>query len=653
MKKRIVVAILLGLMCVVAVYRQQHFVNASTAASGVNESTGNLQGREAVDYLKKEGLFEKVRAAIEADRRELRRVKEEGLKSAGTVWEARHQGQNLRAMFTREGVRLTPGENCAGEGWQAAVSLKGVGYGEKLKRAVAGPTHMEASGKGDEITLVVEDAGAVYPVTIDPLFTEVKKLIASDGAAGDRFGFSVSISGDTVVVGAPLVDSFRGAAYIYERNKGAMGPEADNWGEVKKLTASDGAANDRFGNSVGISGDTVVVGAIGDDFGSGAAYIYERNKGVMGPEADNWGEVKKLMGSGEASFDRFGHSVSISGDTVVVGAYFDDSLRGAAYIYERNKGGADNWGEVKKLSASDGAASEFFGWSVSISADTVVVGAYGDDSVKGSAHIYERNKGGTDNWGEVKKLTASDGEVGDQFGYSVSISVDTVLVGAIGDDSVRGAAYIYERNKGGADNWGEVKKLTASDGAANDQFGHSVSISGDMVVVGAPIDDSFRGAAYIYERNKGAMGPEADNWGEVKKLTASDGASGDRFGYSVGISGDTVVVGAYGDDSFRGSAYIFACEDVAPNTPPTITPMNATRTAGAAASVSTIATVSDAEDAENTLTVTAMLQSGMGVTITGINVNAAGNVTASIAAGCTATTSTFELKVTDSGDLMA
>ncbi|MCW5970329.1 MAG: putative Ig domain-containing protein [Blastocatellales bacterium] len=440
-----------------------------------------------------------------------------------------------------------------------------------------------------------------------------------------------------------------------------MGPEADNWGEVRKLTASDRAVGDRFGWSVGISGDTVVAGAFGDDSNRGAAYIYERNKGG----ADNWGEVKKLTASDGAAGDLFGISVSISGDTVVVGAYGDDTFIGAAYIYERNKNGmapaAENWGEVKKLTASDGTAAEFFGYSVGISGDTVVVAAIGDDSNRGAAYIYERNKGvmgpEAENWGEVKKLTASDRASEDRFGFSVSISGDTVVVGASGDDSNRGAAYIYERNKNGmaptAENWGEVKKLTASDGASEDRFGWSVGISGDTVVVGAEGDDSNRGSAYIYERNKNGMAPAAENWGEVKKLTASDGAAGDLFGYSVGISGDTVVVGAYFDDSLRGSAYIFTCEEIAPNTPPTIAPMNATRTAGTAVSVSKIAEVSDAEDAENTLSVTAMLQSGMGVTITGISVDVLGNVTASIAAGCTATTSTFELKVTDSGELMA
>src|SRR5262249_9720893 len=153
---------------------------------------------------------------------------------------------------------------------------------------------------------------------------------------------------------------------------------------------------------------------------------------------------------------------------------------------------------------------------------------------------------------EVKKLTASDGTAGDSFGTAVGISVDTVVVGANGDDSFRGSAYIFERNKGRADNWGEVKKLTASDGAVPDVFGGSVGISGDLVVVGAGEVVCGKGSAYIFERKKGG----AANWGVAKKPTASVGQAG-GFGISVGISGDTVVIGAYGDDETKGSAYIF------------------------------------------------------------------------------------------------
>ncbi len=206
-------------------------------------------------------------------------------------------------------------------------------------------------------------------------------------------------------------------------------------------------------------------------------------------------------------------SVSISGDTVVVGS--DDSNRngaGAAYIFKRDQGGAGNWGLVKKITAFDGAADDYFGYNVSISGDTVVVGAVEDDDKgtnSGSAYIFKRDQGGAGNWGLVKKITAFDGAADDYFGESVSISGDTVVVGS--DDSNRngaGAAYIFKRDQGGAGNWGLVKKITAFDGVANDYFGYNVSISGDTVVVGAVEDDdngSASGSAYVFESKGKAM----------------------------------------------------------------------------------------------------------------------------------------------------
>ena len=396
----------------------------------------------------------------------------------------------------------------------------------------------------------------------NPFAKEIKRT-PFDGVAGDFFGISVAIDGNTMVVGANKDDdngSSSGSAYILDKLDGA-------WVPIAKLTASDGADSDFFGLSVGISGDTVVVGANLDDdneSNSGSAYIYERNEGG----SNNWGEVTKITASDGADNDRFGLSVGISGDTMVVGSRFDDDNggnSGSAYIYERNEGGSNNWGEVTKITASDRAAFDLFGRSVGISGDTVVVGANFDDdngSDSGSAYIYERNEGGSNNWGEVTKITASDGADNDRFGLSVGISGDTVVVGANFDDdngSDSGSAYIYERNEGGSNNWGEVSKKTASDGAANDLFGLSVGISGDTVVVGAHKDDdngSLSGSAYIYERNEGG----SNNWGEVSKKTASDGAANDLFGGSVGISGDTVVVGANFDDdngSDSGSVYIY------------------------------------------------------------------------------------------------
>jgi len=488
------------------------------------------------------------------------------------------------------------------------------------------PAHMRLAGCTPDrqpadciLQLVIDAADAAYPLTVDPLLhRQTAKLAASDAADDDYFGTSVAISGDTVVVGAYEEDgagSARGAAYVFERNQGG----ADSWGEVTKLTASDAQNDDIFGFSVAISGDTVVVGAYEEDGAGnnrGAAYVFERNQGG----ADSWGEVTKLTASDGADGDRFGRSVAISGDTVIVGAYTEDgvgSWHGAAYVFERNQGGADSWGEVTKLTASDGADDDRFGTSVTISGDTVVVGAYYEDgagSDRGAAYVFERNQGGADSWGEVTKLTASDGADDDWFGTSVAISGDTVVVGAFREGGDRGAAYVFERNQGGADSWGEVTKLAASDaengdgfgfsmaisgdtvvvgaieedgagssrGAAyvfvtadgqwkevaiprasdaedDDYFGRSVAISGDTVVVGAAGEDgagSLSGAAYVFERNQGG----ADAWGEVAKLAASDGWLYDYFGTSVAISGDTVIVGATGEDgagSGRGAAYIF------------------------------------------------------------------------------------------------
>ena len=424
---------------------------------------------------------------------------------------------------------------------------------------------------------VTTPLGAQIPEGAPPqLWQEIQKLVALDAADADQFGRSVSISGDTLVVGADGDDDVgaaAGSAYIFERDG-----DVDNWGEVTKITASDGAAGDLFGGSVSISGDTALVAArLDDDAGdfSGSAYIFERSLGG----ADNWGEVTKLIASDAAAFDQFGISVSISGDTAVVGAHGDDDVgsgSGSVYIFERDQGGADNWGEVTKITASDGATADQFGFSVSISGDTVVVGAQGDNDAgnfTGSAYIFERNQGGTDNWGEVTKLTASDAAADAAFGSRVAvdavstISGDTVVVGAAGDDHAgdfSGSAYIFERNQGGTDNWGEVRKLTASDAATFDQFASSVSISDNTVVVGAGLTDdvgSDSGSAYIFERNLGGV----DNWGEATKITASDAASADELGRSVSISGDTVVVGADENDDAcpvdpdcdSGSAYIF------------------------------------------------------------------------------------------------
>jgi hypothetical protein len=733
MQRRIIVPLFTLLLLIVSVLLGANLVDTTQArmspqggSDGNAEAMPALQGQPAVDYLKHKGLFDRVKASVEASRYEINWQTRTGTGGFGGAHQANNPRQNLQAWFTRDGVQIAASRVSKRQSWQLGMKLRGIGYGDEMSEVISGPLRVtgsrveiphptlvewyvnkpegieqaftvaerprEKSGdeplrvalaltgglkasvedggqamilsrrdgkqmlrydhlaandalghrlvtrielREDEISLLVDDSNAVYPVTIDPLFSQVKKLTAGDGAAVDEFGTSVGISGDTVVVGAPFKNSLTGAAYIFGRNEGG----ADNWGQVKKLTASDAVTNDDFGFSVGISGDTVVVGAYNKNSETGAAYIYERNQGG----AENWGQVQKLTASDAAINDRFGIAVGISGDAVVVGAQLKNTFTGAAYIFGRNQGGADNWGQVKKLTASDAATNDGFGISVGISSDTVVVGAdQFNCACNGKAYIFGRNQGGVDNWGQVKKLTASDGAALDEFGLSVGISGDTVVVGAPDKNFGTGAAYGYGRNQGGADNWGQVKELTASDGAPGDTFGESVGISGDTVVVGAYSKNSETGAAYIYERNQGG----AENWGQVQKLTASDAAIHDRFGLSVGIGGDTVVVGAQFKNSFTGAAYIFAL-----NTPPSITAAPLTRSAGDPLANSTIASVSDSDQEANTLIVT--VNGGASATVNGvrisnITVDAMGMVKADVAVRCGAMNANFTLEVSDS-----
>ena len=396
------------------------------------------------------------------------------------------------------------------------------------------------------------------------------KLTAADGLSEDEFGSSASVSGDTALIGA-VGDNFgggwaQGSAYIFHKDQG--GPNA--WGQVAKIAAADGAADDSFAYTVSVSDDTAVVGAVRADVGGntdqGAAYVFYRDQG--GPDA--WGQVAKLTAADGAANDLFGDCVSVSGDTAVVGARYGSGGLGAAYVFYRDQGGPDAWGQVAKLTAADGAEDDTFGHAVSVSGDTAFIGADGavgdGGSDQGAAYVFYRDQGGPDTWGQVAKLTAADGATEDHFGYSVWVSSDTAVIGAVGDDFgggwAQGSAYIFYRDQGGPNAWGQVAKLAAADGAAGDEFGLSVSVSGDTAVAGALLADvsgnSDQGAAYVFYRDQG--GPDA--WGQAAKLTADDGAAEDRFGRSVWVGGDTALIGAYlawvGGNWRQGAAYVFA-----------------------------------------------------------------------------------------------
>ncbi len=396
-------------------------------------------------------------------------------------------------------------------------------------------------------------------------FVALGAVIVCLAAAGSvqAFGYSVSTSGDYVIVGASDDDdkgTNSGSAYIFKWDD-------TGWVQQAKLTASDGAADDWFGISVSISGDYVIVGAWYDDDNgsdSGSAYIFEKPVGGWVDAT----ETAKLIASDGAANDYFGTSVSISEDYAIVGALRGDGNEpnsGSAYIFRWY---GTSWSEQQKLLASDGAAMDFFGGSVSISGDFAIVGAYLDDdkgSGSGSAYIFKLDGTG---WSQQQKLLASDagflpqsgeaatpaktpifpplGARGARFGRFVSICGDYAIVGATaGGDDYTGSAYIFWWD---GTSWSEQQKLLASDGAARDKFGYSVSISGDYAIVGAPRDDdngTDSGSAYIFKR-------DGASWVQQAKLLASDGAAGNQFS-QVCISGDLAIVGAYSD----GSAYIF------------------------------------------------------------------------------------------------
>ncbi|MEZ5352868.1 MAG: BACON domain-containing carbohydrate-binding protein [Bryobacteraceae bacterium] len=366
---------------------------------------------------------------------------------------------------------------------------------------------------GGRVRIMVEERGAAYPVTVDPV-AQGAYLKASNTGGGDDFGTSVAVSGDTVVIGAPLEDSnatgvngdqtnnslnSAGAAYVFVRNHGL-------WSQQAYLKASNTGANDWFGSSVAVSGDTVVVGA----------WREESNAiGVGGNEADN-----------------------------------SASSAGAAYVFVRTGG---TWSQRAYLKASNGQEGDQFGWSVAVSGGAVVVGApYEDRSSTGTtgdfgaAYFFLPNS--FSSWTQFGYLQASNPAENDHFGWSVAVSGDTVAVGAPGGSG--GAAYVFARLDfeiaAGVSQvlWNEPALLKAPNPEAGADFGWSVAASGETVVVGEPnrkIGNSPAGSAYLFARKNGTWGLEAN-------LKADHVDPGDEFGWSVAVSGDAVLAGARGED---------------------------------------------------------------------------------------------------------
>ncbi len=374
----------------------------------------------------------------------------------------------------------------------AGDSAQGKKFGTYV--AIAGDTII--AGAPADFSKGTDSGAALVFTKSDGVWTEQAKLVGDDTGPGDLLGQAVGLSNDTAVVGAPgdtPAGTDSGSAYVFIRT-------GETWLMEAKLTATDAGPGDQFGRSAAISGDTIIIGAptdtpMGAD--SGSAYVFIRAGGT-------WIVEDKLTGSGQAFDSMFGWSVAVDGDTAVVGALGDLSNgvdSGAVYVFTRTDG---VWTEQAKLTASDAFAADNFGRSVALSGDLLAVGAPGNadkGANTGAAYVFARSDG---TWTQQAKLTASDAATTDNFGWSVSISRDSgdiVAVGAFGDaakGAEAGSVYVY---KGDGTSWTEQANLTATGAAVNHKLGTSVSISGNDLVAGAPGDfqkGTDTGAAHVF-----------------------------------------------------------------------------------------------------------------------------------------------------------
>ena len=375
------------------------------------------------------------------------------------------------------------------------------------------------------------------------------KLLAGSATAQDAFGNSVAQTPRYAVIGA-YFEAGAGAAYVYE-------PTGDGWVQTGRLVAGAPTGGDFFGNTVAVSGPTVVVSAPFSDAAplelTGSAHVFVKDGGA-------WLESQVLRASDREDRDQFGFGLAIDGGLIAVGAPNHDvnSLAdaGAVYLFEDQAG---TWIEIDKLTASDAVAGDGFGYAVAVSGDTLLIGAPFSDlggSKSGSAYVF-RYDGSA--WNETQKLSSASPDASDEFARQVAMSGDIAIIGARNDDDSgrdAGAAYVYEK---GGSTWAFTQKLTSIVGAPNERFGASVAAGSDMLAAGAPFRDSLgtdRGGAHVFTSFGGG-------WVESLTVEASDGMNFDRFGTSVALGGGQVLVGAVQNDeaaSNAGAAYAIPIE---------------------------------------------------------------------------------------------
>lgn len=383
------------------------------------------------------------------------------------------------------------------------------------------------------------------------------KIKPPNGAANNFFGYSVAASGDIIVVGAPfydrlldgeVVDASIGTAYVFERNGGT-------WVQTAQLFSSDNTTSSMFGWSVGVDGEVIAVGAwkqasTGTQFG--AVYVFER-------AGSTWGQSFRITPPAGDDQEAFGYAISVSNDRIAVGAPIytdidDNEPATPAYVFERT-GPAWTGTRVEPV---DDPRDAWFGSSIALDGDTLVVGAPGyklPGPGAGAAYVFERTGA---NWNQTLRLTDASGQIEDFFGRSVAVHGDVIVVGAEGggDPTIlnTGMAVVYERS---ADIWAETTRLIPADSMVGQQIGFSVAVHGATIVVGANRDDDLgfdAGAAYVYDQDGDG------SWVQYSKIYTPDGFNGDHFGAAVAVTDTFIVTGSrYDDDDGvdSGSIYVF------------------------------------------------------------------------------------------------
>ncbi|MDZ4289065.1 MAG: choice-of-anchor D domain-containing protein, partial [Prosthecobacter sp.] len=484
------------------------------------------------------------------------------------------------ALVGAPGVDTTPGFEDGqayvyerqGSSWSLDAFLThpgGVG-GDFFGAAVAlGEDRALVGAPGTNTAYVFErsaSAGAsVASVQVISPWNQTALLKAADADGHDSFGCPLALSGDTALIGAPGDDTpggeAAGTAFVFVHGDdaccGTGAPsESGGWCQQARLSLGDGAVDDFFGRPVALDGNTAAVGAQGDDTAAGVdtgtVYIFVRAGTV-------WTNQARLVALDAVSYSGFGRSLAVLGNTVLAGAPDANNQTGCAYVFIRT---GTLWAQAAKLTGKSGAEGDSFGRSVTLSGNTAAIGAFGDTTpagqAAGSVYVFT---GAASKWVQQAQLMASDAAAFDLFGQSVSMSGQTLLVGAMGDDATaageeRGCAYVFLRV---GKVWGQQAKLVPDDVANMDYVGHSVSLFGNVALVGSDGADlpgqANAGAAYVFERS-GA------SWTQQTKLTASGGAASDGFGIYVALNDGLALIGAPGDDTGAGmdagSAYLFA-----------------------------------------------------------------------------------------------